>query len=819
LFSGKRLRYGVALFPLAALLLAAFLLGSAQREAARREYLTDHVRHAARSLDFRLGRLLDLTAFCAGSPALVRDLDFRTFEESCGVFAAQLGAWVVVVETGETHRQIVNTRADAPVDLPVYPRTDEVPSLLAIEEKSRANGVPGIAEVFPGLVHQGGVVTAGQAVDLPDGRRAMVYVGTTAESLSTDLAALKGEDIIFTLVDSTQQVVARSEDIDAYLFSDASALMRMVSDGEALFREEGQLATGIVGDTAYRSLDAVPGWTLFAVSTVPIASLTQTLFLSPSSLILLGMILSGGMWLMVRAEYRLAERLGDAERARSEAERANREKSRLLASFAHDIRNPLISLIGSLELSDIDSASRARHIESGRTAAEALLQLVDDILELSHMGAGEFTLHPSPVDLHRLAEDVVEQAITGAREKGLELTLEVADGLPHALEVDRLRLQQVLGNLVANAVKYTDLGTVTLRITAQDRSDGQLETLFEIIDTGVGLRSEDIPRILREFGQLDREKAERQSGVGLGLAICQRILSKMGSRLEVESRPDEGSTFSFRLALPVAANGHLEMAIEPMEGLVIVYAEDEPVIRQVTANRLRAAGAKVIEAIDGTDALAKLETVTPDLLLLDLQMPGEDGVETIRRLHTVNPAPSYPIFVLTSYIAGPRASEARAAGADAVFTKPGQVVAIAAALRARRGDAGRHTPELTPPIPASDAPFVDLENFLAVMEATGDKFESQVLDRFEESLRADIEQLDTAITLDDIAKVEALAHKALGLCSVVGATLLAYQLRKLEQAVETGDLVVLPELTHSLGALAEETIRQMRDVVQNTRKP
>jgi signal transduction histidine kinase/CheY-like chemotaxis protein len=805
------LRHAAALLPGVVFALLALLINAYHEERVRAQRVADHARLAAASLDLRLDELLELTGFCASAPALTERVDFASVAENCGRYASRIGAWVVLIETGETHRQILNTRPDAPAVLPSYPRTEEQASLLALEAQSRASGAPGIANVFTGIIFPGGIVSTGQYLRLADGRSAMIYISIAAGALSEQLAGLASEGgPIFGLVDPSRRVVARSVGIDWTMFAAAPDwLLPVMETGAAgvALAVPGPEVIGGTWDAGYHPLGVAPGWMAAAVQPTPAGGHLWAPASLPSAVALFGILLSGLLLWLVAGHDRAARRV-------AEAERRNREKSRLLASFAHDIRSPLISLIGSLELIGEGYETPNGHVRSARGSAEALLQLVDDILELSFLGSGELTLHPSPVDLRQLATALSDQIRPLAARKGLELRLDLDPGLPAIVELDRLRLQQVLSNLLTNAIKYTEEGAVTLRIRQDEVRAGHVALDLAVIDTGIGVAPADIPRILREFGRLEREAERREQGAGLGLAIVQRILTAMGTSLEVESAPGEGSTFRFRLTLPVATGKGAEDAARPLSGVVILYAEDEAVIREVTARRLEEAGAKVISAKDGDDALRQLGPVTPDLMLIDLQMPRLDGVGLIRRLKDVAPGRSYPLFVLTSHISGPQAAEARVAGADAVFTKPVQVAALAAAFRARRGDGRCANPPVSEPDGATEPPLLDPDTFHELTGILGQARASAVIRKFEATMRADMFALEAAIETADLKRTGDLAHRCLGFCLVMGAVALAQRLREMELAARDGNMVALQGLEGSVAACIEATSREMRSTLQ-----
>ena len=363
-------------------------------------------------------------------------------------------------------------------------------------------------------------------------------------------------------------------------------------------------------------------------------------------------------------------------------------------------------------------------------------------------------------------------------------------------------------------MKYTERGSVTLRIRLEGMAAGRVTLDLAVIDTGIGLAPEDVPRILREFGRLEREAERRETGSGLGLAIVQRILQGMGTALEVESALRHGATFHFRLTLPIPTGQALVDEARPLSGITILYAEDEPVIRQVTVRRLEEAGARVMSAVDGEDALRQLANTTLDLLLTDLQMPGLDGVGLIRRLHEVAPERAYPIFVLTSHISGPQAAEARATGADAVFTKPIQVAALAAAYQARRGNEGHSTPRIGQVPDGADEPLLDEDTFEEMISVMGSSEAASLVTEFEETMRAELAALQTAINADNMTQSSKVAHRALGVCLVMGAVSLTGRLRRIEEAADAGDAEIARGLATGIEPILTSTLSEMLSALE-----
>ena len=808
-------RYVMVMAPAAGFVLAAVLINSHQLDTARAQRLAENARLAAANVDLTFSKLIELTSFCATSPELTEQIDLPRVRASCGRYATRLDAWVVIVETGKTHRQILNTRADAPAMLPTYPREDEDAALRELEERSLQSGEPGIADVFTGLVLPQEIVSAGQYLRLANGHDAMLYVSTPAHALSDQLARLASDEKkILALVDRSRRVVARSHEPERAMFATPPTwfidLMKIGRPG-AVLGVPGPEFIGGRWDAGYHPLTAAPGWMAVAVEPVPISARLWSPFSLPTAVSFVGLLISALLlWMMLYRDR--ATRLVEAARqAKAESERKSLEKSRILAAIAHDIRSPLVSLIGSLEMIKEKERHTSGPLHTAHSSAETLLQLVDDVLELSFLGSGNLIFHPSPVDLRQLASVLMDQTRQLAVQKGLRFRLDLDPRLPAAVEVDRLRLQQVLTNLLTNAVKYTENGAITLRIRQEAAGEKSITLDFAVIDTGIGLAPQDIPRILREFGRLERDAERREQGAGLGLAIVQQILNGMNSSLAVNSALGLGSTFSFRLTLPFVIQEEIGRAARPLLDVEIFYVEDEPSIRRITTRRLEEAGAKVVSAVDGEDALRKLRGVTPNLLLIDLQLPGLDGVQVIRCLKEIAPDHSYPIFVLTSHVSGPVAAEARAAGADSIFTKPVQVAALAAAFRARHGNSGNSSPQKDMVTVPAREPLLHVEVFREVIELVD---VTEFVADFETEIQQDISALQNSLIGLKGVETRKLAHRALGRCLVIGAAALARQLERIEQASSEEKLALAGELLNGLQELLAATLSEMRQVMR-----
>jgi signal transduction histidine kinase/CheY-like chemotaxis protein len=794
--------------------IAIFLELSLSQEN-RSSKLIEAARISAHATDLQLRRFLELADFCASSPDILQRVNLVAFTENCSRHVQSLGGWVVIKETGVVHKQILNSLLSLSDALPAYPRENEHQALVRLEELTIKSGKPAIADVFTGIVYPAEIVAAGQYRQIADGRDVMVYVSFPADSLSVQLRGMTSETgPIIGLVDASRRIVARSHGIEKTMFEAVPSWFEPALErGEfgAALKRRGPDAIGGTWDAGYYPLESAPGWMAIAVMPTPTLFLSWSLLSLSSALVLLGSSCSLFLYVFLTFRQRIADRVEETESARSKAEHTSNEKSRLLASFAHDVRNPLISIIDSIEKFEETDSISIEQIRATRLSIGAILQMVDDILELSYLGSGELSLRPSPVDLKQIATDLVDLHRQAAENKGLALDLEIVGDLPLTVELDRLRIHQVLSNLLSNAIKYTHSGAVTFLVSCARLQADRVSLEFAVIDTGIGLLEADIPCILREFGRLDRAEERIEHGTGLGLAIVQRILRLMGSTLHIESNPGHGSLFGFRLEVPVGVATEAFNLSKPLGGLVIVYAEDEPVIRRATSKQLEAAGAIVIEAADGLQTMNALSTVTPDLLLLDLQMPHMSGLDVIEQLRNTEENLPYPVFVLTANFVGSQTTSKLVLGADLTITKPIKVEQLAAAfcnIQANIRSVIQSSIDLKPE--SSDS-CLDGKN-LSFLSSLNDASEYiYLIDDIEISLMSDLQQLEAEILSGNILRAATLAHRARGLCQVFGAVELQACIEHIEVSMASDDTELLDNLLSKARKALKKTVQEMRN--------
>lgn len=498
-------------------------------------------------------------------------------------------------------------------------------------------------------------------------------------------------------------------------------------------------------------------------------------------------------------------------KARDVAEAASRARSEFLAMMSHEIRTPMNAVLGftaSLLETRLDEDQR-KSAEAIQEASDGLLNILNDILDLSKLDAGRLQFENLPFSPEAVVDNAKSMIAMRASDKGLALVAEIDPNLPKALLGDPGRIRQIVLNLVSNAVKFTAAGEVSISAQCVERDADRAVVRIAVRDTGMGIAPERLEGLFTDFVQADASIHRQFGGTGLGLAICKRLVEQMGGEISVESAPGKGSTFSFWVSLPTADVVDLELPSSPSEAiglreqlvllgrpLRILIAEDNATNQMVVTRMLKEFDVDLRIARDGVETVEAASASDFDAIFMDMRMPRMDGLEATRAIRALEGARSaVPIIALTANAFADDVKACRDAGMDDFVAKPirkrllvEKLAAIAAGASKSSSGLQRRAPAVVSPQPApraDDVTLIDRSVVAEICQEIGPEAVAEIVQAFRREGANRIEHLRKLSGKDDRKGLEVEAHTLKGAAGAVGFAQLSALAFALEKHAKT----------------------------------
>lgn len=515
--------------------------------------------------------------------------------------------------------------------------------------------------------------------------------------------------------------------------------------------------------------------------------------------------------------------------AKEQAETSAKIKEQFLANMSHEIRTPMNGIIGMAKLLTNTPLGKEqiKYLENISTSADNLLVIINDILDFSKMEAGKLEFEQIEFNLHEVLNKLKAVYDEAAREKGLYFKLHIGDRVPQFIIGDPTRLNQVLVNLLGNAVKFTEQGGVALlvKIVEQNRKESSLH--FVVNDTGIGISPDKIDVIFSSFSQASSDMTRKYGGTGLGLTITKQLVELQGGNLNVESKAGEGSSFHFKLTF-THGKGIIKPKVEQFqnemlantENIRILLAEDNE-INQLYVKTILESKFEIEIAPNGLKVLELLERNNFHLILMDLHMPEMDGYETTETIRSLSDKKlkNIPIVALTAAAIKGEKAKCLAAGMNDYISKPFdpndlfQIIAQNLKIQIPESQLIDKPVHPQPPKEVSLAyTYVNLDYLLSIGQGDA-KFKNDLIDIFREQIPKLAEQLKKALLDKNYSELSAIAHKAKSSVAMLGIVTLKSQMELLENKARKGDDPErYPQLVDDFCTISEKVLNEIKDL-------